>query len=344
MHFAPSDSAFRFAPILVGALVAATFGSGGTFGVRTLGTVAAPAAAPVCQVLPPPPRPVLPEDEDTVLSVSPVLEVESSIPSGWFHFRVMEGKSTVAEGYSPLPQWYVSAGGRSLQRGHKYHWSCRVRDLSGWSPWFSPHWSFHVGFEVPPPEPKLPQNGAVVFTHRPVLMVKPVSSPVQYRFRVLEGKTLMGEGVSEFPFWLYDGEPLKQGSRYEWTCRVEEPEDTSGWFEPMWSFEIADVPTADGVAGNSSLGSVSVTVAPNPFSDQVTISLSQGFGRIVRLDVYSADGRIVHTMATGSRPARRCPLVWDGRDQHNRVVGPGTYFCRIQSESRQEVIKLTKAN
>jgi len=331
--------------VLVGTIIVAmAFGSGRVFCTRALGVVATSATAPYQQVLPPPPCPILPENGDTVFSVSPVLKVESPVPSGWFHFRVTENKSVVTEGYSILPQWNVSAGGRILQRGHRYHWSCRVRGVSGWSSWFTP-WSFTVGFELPPPEPKLPQDGARVFTSRPLLLVKPVPEPARYRFRVLEGKTLMGEGVTDYPFWVYSGKPLQRNDQYQWICRIEKDTDTSGWFEPMWSFEVADVSARDGeVLSSTNSVPVSVSAEPNPFSERVAINLAPVFGEVVRLEVYSTEGRVVRSLASELCPARNSLFVWDGRDQNDRVVGPGNYFCLIRGKSWRKILKLTKVN
>lgn len=332
---------------------------GSTSGVRALGTVAAPASVPtnpsyltveMPRFVPPPPVPVAPRNHDTVLVKAPTLEVESPVTSGWFHFRVMEGPSIAAEGMSPSPAWNVGTSGRELQRGHEYHWSCRVLDVNGWSPWFEPEWCFLVGFGIQTPEPKLPQDRAVVFTRLPLLVVNPVPAEARYRFQVWDGKTLMGEGLSANPAWVYEGRELVPGNQYQWSCRAETEKDTSGWFEPLWSFEVREgqVPDGEQLAGPFDCsdmvrsGLVKVTATPNPFSGPVTFE--SGLEEVLRLEVYTTDGRMVRSEAAGSRPARDRQLVWDGLDQDGNALGPGTYFCRVCSGTRQEVIKLIRVN
>ncbi|MEO0081689.1 MAG: hypothetical protein ABIL25_05265 [candidate division WOR-3 bacterium] len=314
-------------------------------GVWTLGAVAAPAAAPHCRTTPPAPDPVAPSNGDTVLTTTPTMIVESSVVVDSYHFRVMEEQSIAAQGYSLEPRWDPGKSGLSLQRGHRYHWSCRVRDATGWSPWFTPHWEFVVGYNIPAPEPKVPEDGAMLHTLRPVLVVKPVNGPVRYHFVVWDGKTMVGEGVTTTPSWLYDGQRLRLGNRYQWTCRIETPEDTSDWFRPEWSFELVRAPVEDGVVESSETRLVSVQATPSPFSEKVIFSArTSRLSWPVVLQIFSTDGRMVRSMVAGSRPARNDLFVWDGRDQENRMVCPGTYFCRIMTESGQSVLKLMKVN
>ncbi len=316
-------------------------GWAGANGARALGTVAAPVAVPLKSLLPPSPFPIAPGDGDTVFTVAPTLEVESGVPFGWYHFRVMEGSSIAAEGFSPLPAWNVIAGGRTLQRGHAYRWTCRVRDTNGWSPWFGPHLVFRVDYNLSPPKPKLPQDRARVGTRRPVLVVAPRSGYARYRFRVWSGRTLLAEAVGSMPFWIYDGPALEAGNAYEWSCRVEYDEDTTGWFDPVWSFEIRDTPADNGVAGRGVDVRVQV-VWPNPFRERVTFEFASAPGPDLRFEVFAADGRLVYSEAPGLRPAGESRLDWNGRDRRGDRVAPGTYLCRIRTQSGEQVFRLTK--
>jgi len=334
----------RFAAALGVLLCAAGFLFAAEDGVRTPGAAAAPASAPFLRLVPPAPIPVRPASGDTVLTVAPILEVESPVPAPWFHFRVMEEASVAAEGFSPVPYWSPALVGVELQRGHRYRWSCRVRDFAGWSPWFCPEHEFVVGFSLSAPEPKLPQDGATVATLRPLFVVKPVPVPAVYRFRVSGGKTLKGEGTSDLPMWVYEGEPLEWGNRYEWSCRVETPHDTSGWFEPGWSFETATVPATDGVVEGEGLSWPAVRPEPNPFREQVRLSIPAGGPYQVR--IHDVSGRCVRALREGGAgPGEgEAGFVWDGRDQYNRVVGPGTYFCRVAGPDGSRTFTFAKVD
>ncbi len=282
-----------------------------------------------------PPSPLSPLDGDTVLTVFPVLRVDATEPCYWYQFRVMEEASIAAEGYSLVPLWSVAAAGRALQRGHVYHWSCRAWNQSGWSPWFSPHWYFTVGSAINPPSPKLPADGAVVPTRRPVFAVVPSALRATYHFQVWDGKTLFTEGRSELPTWRIPTE-LEPGAIYTWTCRIE-AEDTSDWFAPMWTVSVRELPTvedADITALPEQLRHVS-SVSPSPFLSRVEFLPAAALGPVRAALIYTTDGRLVRELA----PHR---LVWDGRDRAGRRVGSGTYVCRLVGQYGHATLRILK--
>jgi len=305
-----------------------------------------------------PPSPLSPLDGDTVLTVFPVLSVDAVEPYYWYQFRVMEEASIAAEGYSLVPTWSVAAAGRALQRGHVYHWSCRAWNQNGWSPWFSPDWYFTVGSAINPPSPKLPADGAVVSTRRPVFSVVPTGAghdpspsselglcpkPARgraalrstYHFQVWDGKTLVTEGRSDLPAWRTSTE-LEPGINYTWTCRIE-AEDTSAWFAPMWTVSVRELPTVED-AGITALPEQVRTVSsasPSPFSSRVEFLPAAALGPVRAASVYTIDGRLVRELVPRQ-------LVWDGRDRAGRRVGPGTYVCRLVGQYGQETLRVLK--
>ncbi|MEO0085237.1 MAG: hypothetical protein ABIK37_01260 [candidate division WOR-3 bacterium] len=303
---------------------------------------AAPAAALRGRADPLPPVPLRPLDGETLFVASPLLEVEPRGPFGLYHFRVMEGGSVAAEGFSPLPKWLVvGPGGRVLQRGHDYAWSCRVYDGSEWSDWFSPSWRFAVAFGLRAPEPVLPEDSAVVRTRRPLLVVEPVSMPVRYCFRVWDGRTLVAEGSSEVPAWRVKGGSggLEPGTRYSWSCRVVSVDDSSGWFTPLRTFAVA----TERAAAQSSDGDceVSVTAQPSLFADRV-VFLMTGEEGPCRVAVYARDGRRLwqQELAVGLGSSGRA--VWDGRDESGRVVPAGVYIGRVSAGGLEQSVRLVK--
>jgi hypothetical protein len=288
--------------------------------------------------------PIAPENLDTVTVTSPVLRVDAPVQYSLYHFRVNEGASIAAEGYSLLPLWRVAAGGRALQRGHSYQWSCRGWANGAWSPWFVPAWSFSVGSVLQPPSPKLPRNGAVVPTTRPLFVVAPGSGNARYHFQVYDGKTLVGEGIEDLPCWRFEGGggSLEPGGHYWWTCRIEEAQDTSDWFSPARWFDVAEhqTTTEGEVAGRTELGP---SACPNPFFGKTAISLQSAADGRARVSIYDAGGRLVRALAQSAVGNLPSGVVWDGRDGAGRELGPGTYFCRVWvSRDRVETLKLEK--
>lgn len=318
----PCDGSLRYVPI------------------RTLGAVAAPVAAPSSIVQPPAPIPVSPRDLDTVKDVAPVLSVESRPEAELYQFRVMEGGSIAAQGYSLTADWCVAASGHLLQRGHAYLWSCRVWERGEWSPWFAPAWRFDVGFNLPSPQLKMPQDGATVVVARPVFVVKPVLGAVGYRFRVWDGKTLMAEGRSDLPVWRYDGKPLETGAGYQWSCRAENPEDTSD-FAPAWSFEVSRVPCEDGASGDASREEFSVAAWPNPFRSVTAISLRLAADGPAEVTIHDASGRLVRVLTVGGERTA-VSVLWDGTDLSGSPVTAGTYFCRVSAGGTERAFRLVR--
>jgi len=307
-------------------------------GIQSSMANAAPARAAGDLIDPLPPVPITPLDKDTVCTVRPILCVEFGGEFYVYHFRVMEGSSTAAEGFSPVPKWLViGEGGRALQRGHSYQWSCCAFGAGGWSEWFSPDWNFSVGSLVPPPALKLPVDGASVPTRRPFFVVRPVGIGASYHFQVWNGKTLVGEGTSWLPVWRYEGGSggLEPGVIYQWTCRVEAESDTSAWFTPAWSFEIYDGSERGEVQAAEPLdGMPRVSAEPAVFRSSVTFSA--GGRRLSSVAVYAADGRRIRTLAGGTRS------VWDGRDAAGGRVPRGAYICVAAGEWGSQVLKVTK--
>lgn len=298
---------------------------------------AAPAHAAGDLTNPLPPVPLAPLDKDTVRTARPVLRVQPCGQLQLYHFRVMEGSSTAAEGYSLMPKWQVVVrGGRGLQRGHDYHWSCRVLGDDGWSEWFSPDWVFSVGSVVPVPAPKLPADGATVRARRPLFAVRPVGVGAGYHFQVWSGKTLVGEGTSTLPVWRYSGGSggLEPGSAYQWTCRVESETDTSAWFTPMWSFDVSDEPERGEVQAVEPLGSKPhVSAEPGLFRSSVEFTAA---GCLRSVEVFAADGRCLRVLAGGAR------VVWNGRDRAGRTVPQGTYICVAAGDWGSQILKVTR--
>lgn len=324
-------------------LIAAGIGVAVVPGHPALMAGAAPAAVVKGRADPLPPVPLRPFDGETLLVASPVLEVEACGSLGLYHFRVMEGGSVAAEGLSPLPYWrVVGPGGRVLQRGHDYTWSCRVHDGSGWSGWFSPSWRFAVAFGLRAPQPVLPADSAVVHTRRPLLIVEPVSEPVRYWFRVWDGRTLVAEGSSELPAWRVKGGSggLEPGNQYVWSCRVVSMDDSSGWFSPPRTF-VVELERTAAQAGSRSLERL-VAMGPSLFRERVVLQLAAGAGP-GRVVVYTRDGRRVwqHEFAFDAAGSGQT-VVWDGHDDCGRRVPPGVYFGRVSVAGQEQSVRLVR--
>jgi len=71
---------------------------------------------------------------------------------------------------------------------------------------------------------------------------------------------------------------------------------------------------------------------PNPFNPSTTIAYSLTKNLPVTLKIYNALGQEVKTLVRGiSQPAGDYQLVWDGKDEHGKIVAGGTYVYRLQA-------------
>jgi len=72
---------------------------------------------------------------------------------------------------------------------------------------------------------------------------------------------------------------------------------------------------------------------PNPFNPLTRIRYELPQAAQVRLDVFSASGRLVATIVHAEQPPGSHEAVWEGRDTTGRVVAAGVYFYRLEAGS-----------
>lgn len=87
---------------------------------------------------------------------------------------------------------------------------------------------------------------------------------------------------------------------------------------------------------------LAVNVFPNPFSDQTAISFSMNQAASLQANVFSADGKLVRTLADNFNVAGTQKLFWDGCDNSGKSLPTGIYFLRIQAGDRQAHVKISR--
>jgi aminopeptidase N len=70
---------------------------------------------------------------------------------------------------------------------------------------------------------------------------------------------------------------------------------------------------------------------PNPFSRATSIRYSVPRAQGIRLEIYDAAGRQVVSLIDGPVGPGWREVTWDARDRNQRLVAPGTYFCRLSA-------------
>ena len=77
---------------------------------------------------------------------------------------------------------------------------------------------------------------------------------------------------------------------------------------------------------------------PNPFRAATTLSFTLPTAGPVSVEIYSADGRLVDTLAKGELPAGRHSLVWSA----SKRAPSGMYFYKVIAGERQTSGKITR--
>ncbi|MCA9751361.1 MAG: T9SS type A sorting domain-containing protein [Gemmatimonadetes bacterium] len=99
-----------------------------------------------------------------------------------------------------------------------------------------------------------------------------------------------------------------------------------------------DAPVIASPSGAARLG----RGAPNPFRDDVQVSLDLPRAGQVTVDVVDVAGRRVTSLLRGHHEAGALPLAWDGRDASGQPVAAGVYFVRARTEAGSSSRKLVK--
>jgi hypothetical protein len=96
-------------------------------------------------------------------------------------------------------------------------------------------------------------------------------------------------------------------------------------------------------AGTRTARTVLLPNSPNPFGGTTDLRFALARSEPVRLSVFDARGRLVRVLAAGEqRAAGMHALRWDGRDAQGRGVAAGAYYCRLETASATQTIKVMR--
>ncbi len=123
--------------------------------------------------------------------------------------------------------------------------------------------------------------------------------------------------------------------RYVWHCHILSHED----HEMMRPYYVGPMPAMEGgmlAEGEATDGAGDQSVQllpaePNPFNPSTRIAFKLPSARNIDLRVFDLRGRMVRTLASGSYPAGRHSVEWNGRTDGGTAVPSGVYFYRLRS-------------
>jgi len=84
------------------------------------------------------------------------------------------------------------------------------------------------------------------------------------------------------------------------------------------------------------------SVDPNPFRLSALIRFALPTAGVARVDILDVAGRRVRSLASGPMDAGLHVLDWEGKDDAGRSISSGVYFVRLQSEGREDQVKILR--
>jgi hypothetical protein len=85
---------------------------------------------------------------------------------------------------------------------------------------------------------------------------------------------------------------------------------------------------------------IAVSVFPNPFNPQTTISYDLPVSGLVKLSIYNVKGQKVKTLSDAWQAEGEHSVIWNSHDESGRRVGSGIYFARLEHTNRSTTVKL----
>lgn len=80
---------------------------------------------------------------------------------------------------------------------------------------------------------------------------------------------------------------------------------------------------------------------PNPFNPETIITYELPVLTAVKLTIYDELGKQVVQLFSGTQPAGRYQLRWNGRNQQGRLVSSGIYFCKLKAKGFVKTIEMS---
>jgi len=79
---------------------------------------------------------------------------------------------------------------------------------------------------------------------------------------------------------------------------------------------------------------------PNPFTNKTMIAYSVAQKGKVKIEIFDASGRMVKTLVNGEQNIGSYALQWNGRDNNEKRVAQGIYFCKLETDKTTTIRKL----
>lgn len=79
---------------------------------------------------------------------------------------------------------------------------------------------------------------------------------------------------------------------------------------------------------------------PNPFNPSTSINYSLIKASDVTLTIFDIAGRELATFRRGIQAAGQYQIIWNGQNSQGNLVSTGVYFCRLQTPTQSQTVKM----
>ncbi|HPG39933.1 MAG TPA: FlgD immunoglobulin-like domain containing protein [bacterium] len=220
-----------------------------------------------------------------------------------------------------------------LPRSTTYFWIVNAVNIAGES-LFTPIWSFVTGANAPGiPNLVSPLNGATGVAVNTELKWNVVASATCYYIQVStlsDFSSIVYENNDEVGTWC-QVPGLSGNTQYFWHIGAINA-GGMGAFSPTWMFTTGSGSAITGRQTEILPEHYALLPAfPNPFNATTAITFQVPRTSLISLVIYNSVGQSIRKLAAGMQQAGSYTTVWDGCDDHGRVVSSGVYLCRFES-------------
>jgi hypothetical protein len=115
---------------------------------------------------------------------------------------------------------------------------------------------------------------------------------------------------------------------YHWSVQAIDNSFAGGAFATEGTFWVGV-----GIEDNLAVPIENLSIYPNPFSHNSTISFKLKQPRQISAQIYNLKGQKVKTLVQNETCQGDINLVWDGKDEQGRAVTNGIYTIRVDNDT-----------
>ncbi len=147
----------------------------------------------------------------------------------------------------------------------------------------------------------------------------------EFPYNLSDESPCIDAGTLDLPQFILDNMP---DTDLAGNPRVFNGKIDMGAYEWNPTVDVKEIP-------NPKFQKSNLTVAPNPFSQQTTITAQWDKSARVNIEVYNAAGLLVKTLQSGNQLPGSCEIPWNGTDNSGNMLPSGVYVVVLRIDGRE---------